>query len=74
MLTLTPPPARLHVRFAGRSEDLTLDQLGLPPDAGDDALREALARRYERPPDELRAYVVVREPQAIIVRPLAFYG
>lgn len=71
---LTATTTRLHVRFDGRSEDLDMAQLDLCPDAGDDALRAALARRYGRPAADLDDYVVVREPQAIIVRPVAFYG
>ena len=64
----------LHVRFAGRSEDLDLVALGLRPGVEDGALRAALARHYDCAPAELEDYVIVREPQAIIVRPLAFYG
>lgn len=71
---LIEPTATLHVRFAGRSEELDLDALGLGPHASDAELRAALARRYERPPAELDGYVVVREGHAIIVRPVAFYG
>jgi len=65
---------RLHVRFNGRSEDLDLDTLGLGHNASDAELRAALARRYECPAGALDEYVIVREPQAIIVRPVAFYG
>ena len=65
---------RLHVRFNGRSEDLDLAALGLGCDAGDSELRAALARRYDCPTDALDEYVIVREPQAIVVRPVAFYG
>lgn len=64
----------LHVRFAGRSEELRLADLGLPADVSDSELRAALARRYERPLGELEGYVVAREPEAIIVRPIAYYG
>ena len=65
---------RLHVRFEGRSEDLDLDTLGLRFDAGDAELRAALARRYARPAEALDEYVIVREPQGIVVRPVAVYG
>ena len=65
---------RLHVRFEGRSEDLDLDTLGLRYDTGDAELRAALARRYDRPADALDEYVIVREPQGIVVRPVAVYG
>lgn len=72
MLTLTSQ--RLHVRFNGRSEELDLADLQLTTDATDADLREALARRYDCSPRELDQYQVVREPQAIIIRPVAFYG
>ena len=65
---------RLHVRFEGRSEDLDLPALGLRHDASDAELRAALARRYDRPADALDEYAIVREPQAIVVRPVAIYG
>ena len=64
----------LHVRYAGRSEELDLDALELSPDATDAELRSALAKRYDCAIEELDEYVVVREPQAIIVRPVAIYG
>jgi hypothetical protein len=65
---------RLHVRFSGRSEDLDLAALGLDGAAGDAELRAALARRYDCAVADLAEYVIAREPQAIIVRPIAFYG
>lgn len=65
---------RLHVRFAGRSEELLLTDLDLRADADDAALWSALARRYQCSVSALEGYVIVREPQAIIIRPLAFYG
>jgi hypothetical protein len=73
-MMITTGTVRLHVRFNGRSEDLDLETLGLGRDAGDAELRDALARRYDCPVDDLASYAIVREPQAIIVRPIAFYG
>jgi hypothetical protein len=73
-MTLITETLRLHVRFDGRSEDLDLATLGLGHDAGDAELRAALARRYDCRADDLAGYAIVREPQAIIVRPIAFYG
>lgn len=64
----------LHVRFNGQSEELDLQTLDLPSDASDVVLREALAKRYDVPAAALDAYMIVREPQAIIVRPIAVYG
>jgi hypothetical protein len=70
-MTATMP---VHVRFDGRSEDLDLKALGLRAGASDAELRAALARRYDRPAGALDEYVIVREPQAIVVRPVAVYG
>ena len=73
-MPLTTDTMQLHVRFNGRSEDLDLGALGLHYGADDDALRIALARRYDCAATDLAEYVIVREPQAIIVRPIAYYG
>jgi hypothetical protein len=73
-MMLATETTRLHIRFNGRSEDLDLETLGLGRDAGDAELRAALARRYDCAVDDLASYVIAREPQAIIVRPIAFYG
>jgi hypothetical protein len=64
----------LHVRFNGRSEDLDLAMLELGHGASDTELRVALARRYDCAVDDFANYLIAREPQAIIVRPIAFYG
>jgi hypothetical protein len=73
-MLLTTETMQLHVRFNGRSEDLDLGALGLPRDADDATLRAALARRYDCAAGDLAEYVIVREAQAIIVRPVAYYG
>jgi len=65
---------RLHVRFNGHSEELDLATLELQPGVSDVELRTALARRYDCTVAALEDYVIVREPQTIIVRPVAFYG
>jgi hypothetical protein len=64
----------LHVRFNGRSEDLDLAALDLGRNASDNELYAALARHYDCAIDDFANYVIAREPQAIIVRPIAFYG
>ena len=73
-MLLTTETMRLHVRFNGHSEDLDLATLELGRDASDSELRAALARRYDCAVDDFASYVIAREPQAIIVRPIAFYG
>lgn len=71
---LTDSQTLLHVRFNGRSEELDLAALGLQPGMSDVELRTALARRYDCTLADLEEYVIVREKQAIIVRPVAIYG
>ena len=64
----------LHVRFGGRSEELDLADLGLNAKASDAQVRAALAKRYDCRVADLNDYVIVREAEAIIVRPVAIYG
>jgi hypothetical protein len=65
---------RLHVRFNGRSDEFALETLNLRPAASDAEFRTALARHYDCRVSDLADYVIVREDQAIIVRPVAVYG
>ena len=69
---MTIATTALHARIGGRSEDLDLAALNLAANAADTAILEALGARYET--DLTSGYVVAREGQAIIVRPVAFYG
>lgn len=64
----------LHVRLNGRSHDYELSELGLCCDVCEQELRQALAQLHDLSPEELDNYVIVREEQAIIVRPVALYG
>lgn len=64
----------VHVRVAGRSEELSLAALGLQSDAADSQLKEAVARTLDLPASSLAHHVIVRTSQAIIVRPEAIYG
>lgn len=73
-MRLNTPQLPIHVRFGGRSEDLTLDALGLSANANDQELLAALARHYDCTPDAFADYVVIREPQAFLIRPIAYYA
>lgn len=64
----------LHVRFDGRSDELTLGALGLDRHAGDGAIKQAVARYYERPAHAFDDYVLARYDHAIVLRPEAIYG
>lgn len=64
----------LHIRFNGRSDELTLGALGLERHATDEAIRRAVAAYYDRPAGALDDHVVVRYEHAIVLRPEAVYG
>lgn len=64
----------VHVRFDGRSEELTLAMLDLTSNATDTQIRQALTSHFDLPANYLDSHVVVRTSQAIIVRPEAIYG
>lgn len=64
----------IHVRVAGRSEELSLAALGLQSDATDMQLKDAVGRYLGLPASALANHVVIRTSQAIILRPEAIYG
>jgi hypothetical protein len=64
----------LHVRFDGRSDELTLGTLGLDRQAGDQTIKQAVARYYERPVHAFDDYVLARYEHAVVLRPEAIYG
>jgi hypothetical protein len=64
----------VHVRVAGRSEELKLAALGLQSDATDSQIKEAVVQALDLPASELANHVIVRTSQAIVVRPEAIYG
>ncbi len=64
----------IHVRFAGRSEELSTAQLKQADLASDSAIKHALASYFDLPQFYFDDHVVVRNNTAIIVRPEAIYG
>jgi hypothetical protein len=64
----------IHVRFHGRSEELTRGSLALSDMAQDTELKQAIAQHFDLPPHTLDQHVVIRTSQAVIVRPAAIYG
>jgi len=65
----------VHVRFEGRSYDLTERQLGVTTAMNDTAIKERLAKHFDVKGDRLKFYVVDRRPSGdLIVRPEAVYG
>lgn len=65
----------LHVRFEGKSYDLSMDRLGLHLAMSDHQIKQRVAQHLDVGHKRLRGYVVDR-PRAgqVIVRPEAVYG
>ncbi|MCW3060015.1 MAG: hypothetical protein JWQ02_1836 [Capsulimonas sp.] len=65
----------VHVRFEGRSYDLTERELNITATQTDDEIRTRLAGRFDVGPDALKDYVIDRTASGdLIVRPEAVYG
>lgn len=65
----------VHIRFEGRSLDITKTQLGITADMGDVAVKEQVSRHLDVKANRLSAYVVDRRPSGdLIIRPEAVYG
>ena len=65
----------VHVRFEGRSYDVTERHLEINAEMGDRAIKSSVARYLEVPASRLEAYVIDRRPSGdTIVRPEAVYG
>lgn len=65
----------IHVRFEGRSFDLTERQLGLNGHGRDIDVKTRLALHFDVSPERFDPYIVDRRPNGdMIVRPEAVYG
>lgn len=65
----------LHLRFQGRSRDISLDTLGVDSTTPDGEIRAAVARFIEMPLTEFALTVVERhESGHITLRPEAVFG
>ena len=65
----------VHVRFEGRSFDLTRRELGLNGHGQDADVKARLARYLDVRPENLDGYLVERRPNGdLIVRPEAVYA
>lgn len=74
MLTTQNTGPILHVRFEGRSEEFSLAALNLSHQATDEQIKQAVATHFDRPARTFEDYVIVRNSEAIILRPEAIYG
>jgi hypothetical protein len=65
----------IHIRFEGRSYDVTEDQIGLQAGMNDAAVKERLSVHFDVSRDRFEPYVLDRRPSGdLIVRPEAVYG
>lgn len=65
----------VHVRFEGRSYDITENQLGVTPGMNETAIKNRVAQHLDVSTDRLQSYVIDRRPSGDwIIRPEAVYG
>ncbi|MGL4619277.1 hypothetical protein [Chroococcidiopsis sp.] len=65
----------VHIRFEGRSLDVTEAQLNITAGMNDLAVKNRVSRHLDVNVNRLSAYVVDRRPSGdLIVRPEAVYG
>lgn len=65
----------IHVRFDGRSYDLTANALGIDTRMTDHEIKEQLARHFDVAPNRFDCYVIDRGSNGhLIIRPEAVYG
>ncbi|MGP1385659.1 MAG: hypothetical protein ACTS2F_18995 [Thainema sp.] len=65
----------VHIRFEGRSFDVTETQLGITTGMNDIAVKERISQHLDVHANRLSAYVVDRRPSGdLIIRPEAVYG
>ncbi|KOP27991.1 hypothetical protein AMR41_02115 [Hapalosiphon sp. MRB220] len=65
----------VHIRFEGRSYDVSESQLGLTAKMNDIAIKQRLAQHFDVQLNRFESYVIDRRPSGdLIVRPEAVYG
>ena len=65
----------VHIRFEGRSLDITETQLGITTGMSDIAIKDQVSRHLDVNTNRLSDYVIDRRPSGdLIVRPEAVYG
>jgi hypothetical protein len=65
----------VHIRFEGRSLDITETQLGISAGMNDIAVKEQVSRHLDVNVNRLSSYIVDRRPSGdLIIRPEAVYG
>ncbi|BAZ67677.1 MAG: hypothetical protein KME28_00785 [Pelatocladus maniniholoensis HA4357-MV3] len=65
----------VHIRFEGRSYDVSESQLGLTANMNDTAIKQRLSQHFEVQLNRFESYVIDRRASGdLIVRPEAVYG
>lgn len=65
----------VHIRYDGRSVDVSEEQLRVHSRMSDEQIKEHVAGHFNLGPGKLESYVVDRTPHGdMIVRPEAVYG
>lgn len=65
----------VHIRYEGRSVDMSEAQLNIHAGMNDVEIKERVARRFDASAKQLEFYVVDRTPNGdLVVRPEAVYG
>ncbi|AKG22245.1 hypothetical protein [Calothrix sp. 336/3] len=65
----------VHIRFEGRSYDITENQLGVTAGINDTNIKERLAQHFDVRLNSFSSYVIDRRPSGdLIIRPEAVYG
>lgn len=65
----------VHIRFEGRSLDITQAQLGITTTMSDLVVKERVSQHLDVHTNRLSDYVVDRRPSGdVIIRPEAVYG
>ena len=69
------PDPQLHIRFAGRSIDIPLNELDVGNRSTDDQVRAAIADHLGVPVGKLRAFAIERGSNGeVTLRPEAVFG
>ncbi|MGD1714670.1 hypothetical protein [Dapis sp. BLCC M172] len=65
----------VHIRFEGRSYDVTENQLGITENMKENAIKERLSQYFDVGKERFNSYVLDHRPNGdLIVRPEAVYG
>lgn len=65
----------VHIRFEGRSYDVTEQQLEVTTNMSDREIKEQLSHYLDTSTNRLQDYVIDRRPSGdLIIRPEAVYG